>query len=319
MVGSIYQRMLLLILAAIIAADCSWASLRKFDVDLQAYVPLAMLSAALGGAAVFYARVRRDEHLSAMLFGTAFLIAFSASFSMLNYFLLTIAGPRIDLQLAHVDRMLGFNWAFVMAIAAQHPLANAILRMAYSSVLPEIALLIVWLGWSRMPDQIYKLCFAIAIGAAITVSFWTALPSFGAFSVYSLVPHVSTQLSLALDSNYAHELVLMLSNGPAQISPQQAKGLIGFPSFHAALAVLVAWYGWSTPRLRWPLVILNTVVLFSTPIQGGHHLIDVLAGIAVAAVSVAAAYWLAQRLAHANLSDSRAGPMAAVRRRFAES
>jgi membrane-associated phospholipid phosphatase len=93
-------------------------------------------------------------------------------------------------------------------------------------------------------------------------------------------------LGLALDSAYAQELVRLLRDGPGLISPRDAKGLIGFPSYHAAMALLVIWYLRDVRILRWPVVALNLAVLMATPVQGGHHVIDVLAAFPVAALSI---------------------------------
>jgi membrane-associated phospholipid phosphatase len=78
----------------------------------------------------------------------------------------------------------------------------------------------------------------------------------------------------------------LLAHGPGHISPTSAKGLIGFPSFHAVMALFVVWYARELRYVRWFVLALNTAVLVATPIQGGHHVVDVLAGFVVAAVSV---------------------------------
>jgi hypothetical protein len=276
------------IVVAVTAVDCVWAALRHFDIDRVAYARLAALSLGLWLAAMFYARVRNVPAIAAMLFGTAFLIAFSAGFSVLNYFLLTVAHTRIDAELAGVDRALGVNWPLMVTALAPHPFVNGVSRVCYESVLPQVALLVVCLGWRGRSRQIHEFCVALALGAALTVAFWTLFPSFGAFSVYNLPQSVSARLNLSLDQHYAHDLVRLLASGPGRISPSEVKGLIGFPSFHAALAILVVWYGRTLPYVGWPLAFWNLAVLIATPIQGGHHVVDVIGGLAVAALSVAA-------------------------------
>jgi len=304
------RRVLLSIVAVAVAGDCLWTSLQPFDIDVAAYARLAVLCGVLWAGSLYYERLRKDQNLSAMLFGAAFLIAFSAAFSLLNYLLLTVAGGRIDVQLAAMDRWLGFDWPQIMSLAAGHPFENGLLRIIYGLVLPQMAVLIICLGWRKKPQEIYRFCCAVVAGAAMTIAFWAMFPSFGAFSVYELSPSVASRLSLELDSRYAHDLVHMLASGPGRISPHELKGLIGFPSFHAALAGLLIWYAWSVPVLRWPLIVLNSLVFVSTPIQGGHHVVDVVAGIAVAAIAIAAtgylSNWLERRSASA-AQHSRAG------------
>jgi membrane-associated phospholipid phosphatase len=102
-------------------------------------------------------------------------------------------------------------------------------------------------------------------------------------------------MTLALDQAYARELVRLLHEGAGMISPRDAKGLIGFPSYHAVLALLVTWYARKLAFLRWPALLLNSAVLLATPIQGGHHLVDVLAAFPVAAVVI----FLAEKAAQA--------------------
>ena len=124
---------LLLLLAALLAGiDAVWVVAGHFHLDVAAYVRLCLLALALLAAARIYATVRPDPRLSAMLFGTGFLCAFSLGASLLNYLLLTRTGTRIDFALAAMDRALGFDWPRAMAWMAAHPVLNAIAYAAYS-------------------------------------------------------------------------------------------------------------------------------------------------------------------------------------------
>lgn len=284
--GASLPGIMICILVVVTAIDLLWACVRHFDLDVGAYARLAGLSLLLWFASLFYRRVRKAPAIAAMLFGTAFLIAFSAGFSVLNYFLLTVAHTRIDGQLAMFDRAIGVNWPAMMTAMAPHPFINRLLRLCYESVLPQVALLVTCLGCRGQTKNLHEFCIALAMGAMLTVAFWSVFPSFGAFSVYDLPPAISAKLNLSLDQRYAHDLVRLLANGPGRISPSEVKGLIGFPSFHAALAVLVVWYGRTLAYVRWPLGMWNMVVLIATPIQGGHHVVDVLGGLVVVAAAI---------------------------------
>lgn len=286
------QRILFSIAAGLIAVDLAWAFGAGFQVDAPAYGRIGLLSLVLAGAGLFYQARRAEPRIAAMLMGASFLCAFSAAASLLNYFLLTAHGPRIDAALAGVDLALGFDWAGVMRAIAAYPRLNQLLFVAYNVVLPEIALMTVMLGWSGNPEKTYRFCIAVALSALICMAVWSVAPSFGAFSVYPADPGLS-HMTLALDWRYAQELVRLLQEGPGWISPHDTKGLIGFPSYHAVLALLVMWYARSLPRLVWPLAAINGLVLVATPIQGGHHLVDVLAAFPVTALAL----WLAGEFA----------------------
>jgi membrane-associated phospholipid phosphatase len=76
-----------------------------------------------------------------------------------------------------------------------------------------------------------------------------------------------------------------------------AEGIITFPSYHAALAIIFLVAFWSVPLLRWPSVVLNLALVAGTPIDGGHYFVDLGAGMAIAMVSILAASRLSQPLA----------------------
>jgi membrane-associated phospholipid phosphatase len=275
--------------AAVVLLDTVWVLCDQFKIDTQSYFLLLIAVGALSGGSIFYSRVRHDMAISAMLGATAFLVAFPAAACLLTYLSITVSGPRIDNLLAAGDHEMGFNWLAAMALAADHPLANEVLRLAYNSIISQTVILVLLLGWRKRPEQIYQLCLAIAIGALTTIAIWTAFPSFGAFSVFHMPPEVITKLHIVDDTAYANQLALMLTNGPGYISPKELRGLIGFPSYHTIQAVVLIWYAREFPYVRWISLGLNLLVLASTIVQGGHHLIDVIAGIIVAASSIAIA------------------------------
>ena len=67
--------------------------------------------------------------------------------------------------------------------------------------------------------------------------------------------------------------------------------IVSFPSFHVALALLSAVYLSTFRRLRVTNWILAGLITISTVTTGWHYGIDVLGGIALAAVAAGAAEW----------------------------
>ena len=76
---------------------------------------------------------------------------------------------------------------------------------------------------------------------------------------------------LALRTDPQH--VLDLNNLP---------GLVTFPSFHTAMGIIAIYCSRGTPWLFWPSLIINILMISSTPLFGSHYLIDVIAGAVVA-------------------------------------
>ena len=278
--------LLLALAAALAIIDCIWASLGHFSLDLAAYLQLALMSAGLMAGAAFYRTMRPEPQLAAMLFGAGFLCAFSAGASVLNYFLLTVAGERIDPVLVQADHMLGFDWYNMMVRMGDHPYLNEVFFLVYNLVLPQMAILLIALAWNGHVEKLYRYCLAVAVGALIAIFIWTMMPSFGAKSLCVMPPAMMDRLPVSVTCEYGRELLRLLHDGPGYITPRELRGLIAFPSYHGVLAILLIWYARHISWLRWPFLAINTVVLLSTPEQGGHHLVDVLAAFPVAALAI---------------------------------
>jgi hypothetical protein len=278
---------LLIALVAMLAAiDCGWALLGHFSLDIAAYLRLALIAGGLMAGAAFYSTLRPEPPLAGMLFGAGFLCAFSAGASVFNYFLLTVVGKPIDPLLVEADRMLGFDWYKVLVGMADHPYLNEVFFRIYNLVLPQMAVLLIALAWSGHVEKLYRYCLAVAVGALIAIFIWAVMPSLGAKSLYTLPPDVMSRLTLSVTCEYGRDLLRLLHDGPGYITPADLRGLIAFPSYHGVLAILLIWYGRVVPWLRWPFLAINVVVLISTPVQGGHHLVDVLASFPVAALAI---------------------------------
>ncbi len=68
----------------------------------------------------------------------------------------------------------------------------------------------------------------------------------------------------------------------------QLTGIVTFPSFHAAGAILYLWALWAIKWMRAIALVCNVLLLLSTPIDGGHYFIDVVAGVSLAVLSILA-------------------------------
>jgi membrane-associated phospholipid phosphatase len=73
-------------------------------------------------------------------------------------------------------------------------------------------------------------------------------------------------------------------------------GLISFPSYHAATALLYIWAAWRTPVLKWIVLLLNIAMLLATPLHGSHYFVDVIAGAVVAFITIRITQWAFARL-----------------------
>ena len=95
-----------------------------------------------------------------------------------------------------------------------------------------------------------------------------------------------------------------LHGGELHFALAKLTGVVSFPSFHTTMALLYL-YGFSRAgAIGWVAAFLNVAMLPAIPFFGGHYLVDMFAGAAVAVVSVVIVRtWPAMRLSPALLRD----------------
>ncbi|MGA7973812.1 MAG: phosphatase PAP2 family protein [Pseudolabrys sp.] len=270
-----------------------------FHLVADSFVAPAGTCLLLIGGALYYSRRRDDPHLASALGCTAQLIAFAAVGAPLSY-VAAAAGaglPLHDAAAAAFDRAFDFDWRGLLATLEQWPHVQIAMRTIYMSLSAQMTVAVLVLGFSARLAwlRVYTLAFIFA--ALITIAISAVLPTEGVWlhdglhaANHTVVPASSTSWPVFLglrDGSYR------LLEGVG------AEGIITFPSLHAALAVIIVAALWPLRMARWVCVLINAAMLAATPIEGSHYLADVLAGLVVAAVSLAAARALVARLAAA--------------------
>ena len=252
------------------------------SIDLASAWPHARLLIGLLAAALLCQRV---THLTAR-FRTALAIIEDLSLSIcqiwalgmvfaLAIYLAAVTGRGIPLQddaLAHWDALLGFQWDTVAQWAASDKPLEKVLVNAYVSATPEGALLLLLGSCLRPWERNRELIWIAAVGSALTAATFIFFPAIGR------IGH--------LDKEFIDRL-MEIRAGTAEMSYGPTPSIVCFPSFHTVVVVV---FTYVSRHSRWALAAcaaLNSVMLLAIPPIGGHYLVDVLAGVAVALASIA--------------------------------
>lgn len=241
----------------------------------------ALTCLALLAVAAFYRFVRPAANFVLTAKALAVLVGYSTLYTMLMYAIATCGRPLVDKALARADEALGLSAPATVAWANCHPTIAWLLWAAYFSLIPQTILVIVWLGLRGRSERLDAFLVRFMLASLITAVgfyFWPAAGTYG--NVYNLpVP------------DYCHKcfrhLCELRSGAQTVITWRGSQGLITFPSFHTIWALLLAG-AFVGSRLFWPLALLNALVVFSTITTGMHYYTDVLVGIVVTIIVVAA-------------------------------
>ena len=203
----------------------------------------------------------------------------------------SMALPLQDATLASLDQMLHFDWLAFLALTNSSPIVSWSLVVAYHSAFPQMVLLYILLSFSRREEQLAEFLTLFCFTFVATCFLMLLVPAAGAYPYYQ--PRRELFDRFSGDAGMWHyEVFTLLRTEPAPVLKlEHMKGLVTFPSFHTSLAVITAYAARSIPFIALPAVILNGFVIVSTLPEGGHFLVDVLAGAIVALVGITLVRW----------------------------
>ena len=262
---------------------------KPLPVEPASLMALLTACAALGATAVFYRRVRLRENFASICTGLMQVLLFSAIGSVLSYMLAREGGALWDHRLEIWDSAIGFDWLAYVRLVDAHGWLVAPVRWAYASLVPQIVVLVLALGFSLQLAELRRLVFAAMLGGTITILLSALFPAVGYYVHHGLTTadfeHIRPWAGLVHQADFT-----ALRNGTlAGLRLTEMQGIVTFPSYHAGLATVTLWGFWVSRLswLKWPGAAVALATILATPVDGGHYLIDVLAGIGVGLIAIA--------------------------------
>ncbi|MBP6379670.1 MAG: phosphatase PAP2 family protein [Sphingorhabdus sp.] len=196
--------------------------------------------------------------------------------------LTAMSGPYADAILSSWDRAIGFDWHSYLEITRPY---TKLLLLIYNSFGWQPALVILVLAARNSQNILRQFLMALSFAAAMTALIFPFLPAKAPFEFYGITQDIYPEL-IATGTRDFLPLMDAVKNGARVISPETFTGVVAFPSFHAACALLFAWALWNVPYLRWPVALLNIAMIASTPVIGNHYLVDVFAGLVIGFIAI---------------------------------
>lgn len=199
--------------------------------------------------------------------------------------------PFADAQLIAADNLMGFDWRGLYAVYSAHPALVKASTFSYAALWWETPLVPVLVFWSGQRVRGWEFLTAWSVAATITVAIYPFFTALGPHITFGIQPGDPVAGGFRFPWAYGPTIEAVRSGRITELA-QASMGLVSFPSFHAAAAVLFAWAGWGLRRLRYPLLAINLAMIGATVVTGSHYLIDVVGGLAMAAVAI----WLGVRI-----------------------
>ncbi len=207
-----------------------------------------------------------------------------------------------DSTLLSADLRLGLDWRSLYTEYSRLSDFHLHAQRLYLAISDIPTMIIVALGLSGKERMLQALIGAFAAALCITLMLSFFMPAitpliylFGGNPPY--VP--------ATGVGYFAVIKEVRSGVPMNVELHQLYGLLTFPSFHAASAIIFAWAGWSLRYLRWPFLALNIGMLVVTPMEGAHYFVDLFGGVLVALAAIVIVQRRVRPLGTSDIRDCR--------------
>lgn len=226
-------------------------------------------------------RAKEWSRTALALEAMALSIAIVLSMPPLASILASAALPYQDDMLAGFDRALGLDWPAIAFWFREHPAVSVGLSHVYVSIEWQPALLIAALAFAD-PERLRHMISASTVALAVTIVSFMLVPATGPYPHFNFAAAQFPDV-LAPGAWVAPGITEALRSGTTQTS---FEGLVTFPSYHAVTSILFA-YGWlAVPLVGRAFFAWNMAMLVSCVPIGGHYVVDVIAGVALALVSL---------------------------------
>lgn len=246
--------------------------------------------------------------MQALIGALAVVTVFSTALVFLSYIASATSRPLMDGYLAVADVSIGFHWIRFVEWLNGNSVASFLLPPAYGSLKYQVLLVLAVIAFTSRTERLLEFAAAFGFAGGLTCAIQALVPAAGAVVFYNPPSYVLSSFGVGASTGHLEQLQALRTLEAFVIT--KPEGLVTFPSFHTTLALL---FMHAVRGLRYvapPVYLVNLLLIVSTIPVGGHFLVDVLAGVLVAATSILAVARFAGRTqpANANVAQSMRDP-----------
>jgi membrane-associated phospholipid phosphatase len=284
------SRLLWALIAAMAAAAATACWTAGLSITWQNFPTIPAAIAGCAALASFYRFFRPDPPIvyATELITQILLIIFLGE--LLAYGAAASGMPYRDGELLAADRWLGFDLQAYLGFVDSRPWLVSVSLVAYMTMLWQAPIVFVVLSLSARVERLQDFALSLVVSLVVTIAIFALFPALGWYGYLRVEPAAFPHLSFF--ATFVSHLEAVRGGTLRAIPIDDIRGVISFPSYHAAAAALAVWALWPIRLIRWPLMMVNAVMVASTPIEGTHYLVDVIGGLAVSAGSVLFVVWI---------------------------
>lgn len=276
-------------IAFLAIAETIWLSLTPLQLADGSGQFLFKIATTLA-IGLFLARYFQNRpRVHCLTLGLTFLITAWPALRLLNHLTMTLDFPLADNTLSQWDRNIGFDWFAYIHFVDKHDLLRTAMAYSYSGLTGYSCILFVCLAlgpaFERRCREMIELFLVVAL---VCMAIGMTFPALTPMAYYA--PSAGTFEHFNHDTGTYHLAALndLRSNPDHVFDFLSLPGLITIPSFHTAMGIIAIYCSRGAPWLFVPMLVINLVMISSTPVFGSHYGVDIIAGAAISILVILA-------------------------------
>jgi membrane-associated phospholipid phosphatase len=234
---------------------------------------------------------------------TAQVILTTAVVGPLSYVANAFNWPLQDQALLSIDRAMGMDPEVILAFVNDHRWLAECFVTSYGLIKWPLLGIPIVLAMTLRLVRLQQFVLALNIALAVTIVISIFVPAVGTYYGMNLSPQRFPFVDASIYAAQLRDIGFLRDGSLRHLELFKLAGIVSFPSFHAASAVLYMWALWPIRGIGWPASAVYALMIAATPVIGAHYVIDVIAGIVVAAGSILLAKHSVEMFAYAKARD----------------
>ncbi|NIJ38002.1 membrane-associated phospholipid phosphatase [Sphingopyxis panaciterrae] len=268
--------------AAVIVADLAWLATPFVSLSDDSWPRLALILLSAIGLSTLAHLAPLPPRIYTLITGFAISLSLWPALKMLNHITMSVPLPLADTNLARADAILGFDWLSYMLWLDQYPSLIRLMSLTYGLLSDYCAITFLLLLLLKGHERAMELVCLFVMSAVFTILVGPLAPAQGAMIFYAPDPGQFAVVNSAMGTYFWAPLEAIRGRSELELVLAHLPGLVAFPSFHTVMGVILIYVSRRVPFIFGPALAINLIMIASTPLFGGHYLVDVIAGVATA-------------------------------------
>jgi hypothetical protein len=286
-----------------------------FSLEPVAFITMTWLALQFALIAYVYLLARKDAADRKLVFALAAiaqLLMVATLMGPLSYVAAATSWPLQDKTLLAIDRALGMDPEVIARYVNDHPAVASCLNRAYGFIKWFMLGVPIILAATLRIVRLQLFVGATSLALAVTIAISALTPAIGTYYGLNVSPAEFTSLDTSIYLAQWRDILALRAGSLRHLELFNLAGVVSFPSFHAASAVLYMWALWPVRRIGLLAFGMNAMMIAATPVMGAHYMIDVVGGVVVAAASIIAAKYCNDLVAGRRAGDEKLQPQTQI-------